>query len=160
MSAAVVWSAAIAASVLATRASSPPIFSSNIASNCENRRSSVSAFSSCSARCSSGVGSGIRADDLTLLRGVESVRQPAKALVQPGPECDAVSDGPRHDDRAKARDVFGANLALEPAGLNQADLQLLRGLSEPSEHGVVVAGYVRRSFSASPLATTSTRHGH
>jgi hypothetical protein len=74
------------------------------------------------------------AEDLGLDRGVEAVRKAAQPLIQALPELHPAGDRQRSRDRAEAGDVLMADLAVFPAGLNQAELQPARRLTEADEH--------------------------
>ena len=53
------------------------------------------------------------------------------------PERDALRDRGRGLDGAKGGDVLVMDLAVETAGLDEADLQPVSSLTESGEHGVV-----------------------
>jgi hypothetical protein len=64
-------------------------------------------------------------------------------LVQSAPELDAGGNRKRRLDRAQARDMLVADLAVFPAGLNQAHCQPVGRLAKAHEH---CSGTIRAMF--------------
>src|SRR5262249_43258222 len=75
-----------------------------------------------------------RAHDLAPLLGVEPVGALRQPLVQSVPELNAGGNRSRRLDRAQARDMLVAELAVLPAGLHQAHCQPVGRLAKVHEH--------------------------
>lgn len=77
-------------------------------------------------------------EQLALRLVTEPVRKLAKSLVQRHPEGNTVRDRWWRTNRAKARDVLMAHLAVNAAGLDQTALQPATALAEAHEHVVAL----------------------
>jgi hypothetical protein len=98
-----------------------------------------------------------RSEDLALRRRIDPVGELPEAVVELQPERDALRDRGRGLDGAKGGDVLVTDLAVETAGLDEADLQPVSGPAESGEHGVVALCERNVTF-ASFLVPLSPRH--
>src|SRR5262249_42411049 len=87
-----------------------------------------------------------RAHDLAPRSGAEPVGKLGKPLVQFAPELNAGGNRWRRLDRAQTRHMLMADLAILPAGLNQAHCQPVGRLAKVDEH---CSGTIRARFLAS-----------
>src|SRR5215831_21032676 len=87
-----------------------------------------------------------RAHDLAPRFGIESVGKRGQPLVQFVPELNAGGNRWRRLDRAQTRHMLMADLAILPAGLNQAHCQPVWRLAKVDEH---CSGTIRARFLAS-----------
>src|SRR5215472_2656132 len=87
-----------------------------------------------------------RAHDLAPRFGIESVGKLGQPLVQFAPELNAGGNRWRRLDRAQTRHMLMADLAILPAGLNQAHCQPVWRLAKVDEH---CSGTIRARFLAS-----------
>jgi hypothetical protein len=71
---------------------------------------------------------------IRLRRGVDPIAELRHPLVQALPEHEALGDRWRRVDRAEHGDVLVADLAVDPARLDQACLKAALGLAEADEH--------------------------
>src|SRR6516225_606219 len=97
-------------------------------------------------RCDHGDPSMHRAHDLASRFGVEPVKKLGQPLVQFAPELNAGGNRWRRLDRAQARHMLMPDLAVLPAGLNQAHCQPVGRLAKVDEH---CSGTIRARFLAS-----------
>ena len=90
----------------------------------------------------------MRANSAPRMRATSSAADPVAELGEPlldlAPEHQPVGDRRRHRDRAEPGDVLLADLAGDPAGLDEADLQAVTGLAEAGEHRSGRLGTARR----------------